>query len=126
MDYNQNVAKLAVENENFRREILTGPHSQVVLMSLKPGEDIGEETHKVDQILVFVQGFGEAVLNGVKSPVEAGSLVMVPAGTQHNFINTGESVMKLYTVYAPAEHAPGTVHKTRAEAMAAEELEHKQ
>ena len=89
-------------------------------MSVEPGDDIGEETHDVDQVLVFVAGEGEAVLNGDRSTVEANTMVVVPAGTLHNFINTGSTALKLYTVYAPPEEEPGTLHRTKAEAVAAE------
>jgi mannose-6-phosphate isomerase-like protein (cupin superfamily) len=105
---------------DFRREILTNQHSQLVLMSIEPGDEIGEETHDVDQILAFVTGQGEAVLDGRKSRVEEGSLVAVPAGTRHNFINTGNRPLKLYTIYSPPEESPGTLHRTKAEALAAE------
>ena len=119
--FSKDIIALAKQNEFFRQEILTNEHSQLVLMSVQPGDDIGEETHDVDQILVFVAGSGEAVLNGQKSKVEANSLVVVPAGTLHNFVNTGSTPLKLFTVYSPPEEAPGTLHKTRAEA---EEAEH--
>ncbi len=105
----------------FRQEILTNEHSQVVLMSVEPGDDVGEETHDVDQVLVFVEGEGESVLNGERGRIGAGSFVSVPAGTRHNFINTGTTPLKLYTVYAPPEEEPGTLHRTRAEAMEAEQ-----
>lgn len=120
MSFHDDIVALAKQNENFRREVTTGQHSQVVLMSLAPGEDIGEEVHAdVDQTLVFVSGEGQAVLDGEKSAITANSLYFVPAGTRHNFINTGSTSMKLFTIYAPPEHAPGTVFKTRAEAEAA-------
>ena len=119
--FNDNIRKLAKDNTDFRREVFTNKHSQLVLMSIEPGEEIGEETHKVDQILVFVKGEGEAILNGKKSPVAKGSLVAVPAGTRHNFINTGDKRLKLYTIYSPPEEAPGTLHHSREEALAAEE-----
>jgi mannose-6-phosphate isomerase-like protein (cupin superfamily) len=118
--FNDNIQKLVKEATDFRREILTNRHSQVVLMCVQPGDDIGEETHDVDQVLVFVEGRGEAYLDGEKSIVEEGSLVAVPAGTLHNFINTGNGPLKLYTIYSPPEEAPGTVHHTKAEAEAAE------
>ncbi len=121
MGFNEDIVKKAKANTYFREVLSTGPHSQVVVMSLKPGEDIGAETHPdVDQILVFVQGEGESVLNGKKSPVAAGSLVHVPCGTRHNFINKGKRALRLYTVYAPPQHKPGTVHKTKADADKAE------
>ncbi len=120
----KHIEQLALENENFRKVLFTNKHSQVVLMSIKPGEDIGLEVHQVDQILVFVQGTGIALVNGEEKQISAGDLVDVPSGTQHNFTNTGSEDLKLYTVYAPAEHADGTVHKTRAEAVEAEAHEH--
>ncbi len=111
---NANIRKLAQENSDFRREILTNEHSQIVLMSLKPGEDIGEETHDgVDQTLAFVDGEGEAILDGRKARIEPGFLVAVPAGTRHNFVNTGRTPLKLYTIYSPPEEAPGTVQHTK-------------
>ncbi|BAZ09477.1 hypothetical protein NIES4071_12850 [Calothrix sp. NIES-4071] len=122
--FNKDIFGLAKENNFFRKEILTNEHSQIVLMSVEPGDDIGEESHDVDQVLVFVEGEGEAVLNRERSKIQANSLVVVPAGTQHNFINTGSTALKLYTVYAPPEEAPGTLHKTKAEAVAAEAHEH--
>jgi mannose-6-phosphate isomerase-like protein (cupin superfamily) len=119
--FNEDIAQLTKDNTDFRRVILTEKHSQVVLMSVEPGDDIGEETHEVDQLLVFVLGKGEAVLNGRKSEIEANRMVLVPAGTKHNFINTGRTPLKLYTVYAPPEEPEGLVHKTKAEAEAWEE-----
>jgi mannose-6-phosphate isomerase-like protein (cupin superfamily) len=118
--FNTDIIKRTTENTFFRQEILTNEHSQLVLMSVERGDDIGEETHEVDQVLVFVAGEGEAVLNGERSTVTANSLVVVPAGTTHNFINTGTTPLKLFTVYAPPEEAPGTLHRTKADALAAE------
>ena len=119
--FNDDIKKLAKANQDFRREILTNVHSQVVLMCLQPGEDIGEEVHAGnDQLLVLVKGKGEVRLDGSASAVGKGSLVSVPAGTRHNLVNTGARPIHLYTIYAPPETAPGTVHATRAEAMAAE------
>jgi len=121
MAFNEDIVKKALANKYFRQVLSTGPHSQVVVMSIPPGGDIGEETHDdVDQILAFVQGEGKAVLDGKKSALGVGRLVHVPAGTRHNFINTGKVDLRLYTVYAPPQHKPGTVHKTKAEADAAE------
>jgi mannose-6-phosphate isomerase-like protein (cupin superfamily) len=122
-DFNRDIASMAMKNTDFRRVVLTQKHSQLVLMSVEPGDEIGEETHEVDQILVFVDGEGQAVLDGKTSKVKANSLVEVPAGTLHNFINTGDTPLKLYTIYAPPEEEPDTVHKTKAEADAAEEAE---
>ena len=111
----------ARSNTYFREVISTGPHAQVVVMSIPPAGEIGEEVHTdVDQVLIFVEGEGVAVLEGVRSPVWPGRLVHVPAGTRHNFVNEGSVDLKLYTVYAPPEHAPGTIHRTKAEADAAE------
>ncbi len=120
-EFNENIKELAKENTDFRREILTNEYSQIVLMSVEPGDEIGEETHDVDQVLVFVKGDGEAVLDGKRSPIEEGSLVAVPAGTSHNFINTSKKPLKLFTIYSPPEEAPGTVHRTKTEALAAEQ-----
>jgi mannose-6-phosphate isomerase-like protein (cupin superfamily) len=118
--FNQDIVTLARSSTDFRREILTQAHSQVVIMSVGPGDDIGEETHGVDQLLFFISGRGDAVVNGHRSAVAAGSLVAVPAGTRHNFINTGSEPLKLFTIYAPPEEAPGTLHRTKADAMPSE------
>lgn len=107
-------------NEYFRQTLETGEHAQLVVMTLQPGEEIGEETHDGDQILFFVEGEGEAILAGEASPVRPGEYTFVPAGTLHNFVNTGSAPLRLVTTYAPPEHAPGTVHRTKAEADAAE------
>lgn len=125
MSFHADIAGRARENTAFRQEIVTGAHSQVVLMSIPQGGEIGEEVHAdTDQTLVFVEGQGEAILDGVRSPITVNSLYFVPAGTRHNFINTGQQPLKLFTVYAPPEHAPGTVHATKAEADAAEAAHH--
>ena len=121
MQFQGNIIDLAKQNSNFRQTLSTNAHSQVVVMSLLPGEDIGEEVHDVDQILVFIEGQGEAILNKQTTKVGVNDLVVVPAGTTHNFKNTSAGLMKLYTVYAPAEHRDGTVHATKAEAIADEE-----
>jgi mannose-6-phosphate isomerase-like protein (cupin superfamily) len=124
MPFNEDIVKKAKANSYFREVLATGPNSQIVVMSIPPGGDIGDEVHEdVDQTLVFVQGEGEAILDGQKSAVSVGRLVHVPAGTRHNFVNTGKTDLRLYTIYAPPEHAPGTIHKTKAEADAAEEAE---
>jgi mannose-6-phosphate isomerase-like protein (cupin superfamily) len=115
------VVALARENEAFRREIATASHSQIVAMTIPPGEEIGEEVHDhVDQILLFIEGEGEAVLESQRSDVSPNDLVLVKAGTRHNFINTADRSLRLVTIYAPPEHPPGTVHATRAEGEAAE------
>jgi mannose-6-phosphate isomerase-like protein (cupin superfamily) len=115
------VVAATKDNTDFRRVLETGPFSQLVVMSIEPGSEIGEETHDdVDQTLVFVEGEGEAVLEGTASPVTPGDLVFVPAGTLHNFVNRGSVPLKLWTLYAPPEHPDGTVHRTKAEADEAE------
>ena len=115
------IIELAKRNDAFRREVATGEHSQVAVMTIPPAEEIGEEVHEGnDQLLVIVEGECEAVLDGRTSQVGPNQLVLVKAGTRHNFINTGQAPLHLVTVYAPPEHAPGTVHQTKAEAEAAE------
>ena len=120
MQFNQNIRSLAKENTFFRKVLVTGAHSQVVLMSIPPNGEIGEEVHAVDQTLVFVEGEGEAIVGLERSPVVPDSLVFVPAGTKHNVRNAGLDDLKLYTIYAPPEHKPGTVHRTKEEAETAE------
>ncbi len=120
MKFHDDIMRIVRENTFFRQEIVTGSHSQVVVMSIPVGGEIGVEVHEVDQTLLFVEGTGEAILDDEKTSITAGHLVFVPAGTKHNFLNTGLGDMKLITVYAPPEHQPGTVHKTKAEADAAE------
>jgi mannose-6-phosphate isomerase-like protein (cupin superfamily) len=117
----KNYVELARQNDAFRRTIATGEHSQVVVMAIQPGEEIGEETHDGDQILLFVEGEGKAVLDGESESVRAGDLVFVPAGRLHNFINAGPEPLRLVTIYAPPEHPDGTVHETKADADAAEQ-----
>ena len=121
MSYVKNLEKDAVENENFRKVLNTTDKSQLVVMSLLPHEDIGEEVHKVDQFIRIEEGKGKAILNGEEFDIEDGFAVVIPAGTRHNIINTEDGPMKLYTIYTPPEHAPDTIHKTKAEAEAAEE-----
>lgn len=115
-----NIEKDTLENDNFRKVIFTAPHSQLVLMCIEPGDDIGEETHdKVDQFFRIESGEGVAVLNGVENKIEDGSAVVVPAGTKHNLINTSKTEkLKLYTVYSPANHIDERIHKTKADAIA--------
>ena len=111
----------ARSNDAFRREVLTGEHEQVVVMTIPPGGEIGEEVHPdTDQVLVFVEGRGEAQLDGETSEIGPNDLVFVRAGTRHNFVNSGERPLRLITIYAPPEHEAGTVHATKAEADAAE------
>ncbi|HEU4350138.1 MAG TPA: cupin domain-containing protein [Actinoplanes sp.] len=110
------IAVEAEKNPDFRRVLWTGKSTQLVIMTVQPGEDIGEEVHHVDQILTFVSGVARAVVAGETKDVAAGDLVVVPAGTRHNFINTGPNPLVLYTIYGPPEHAPGAVHHTKQEA----------
>lgn len=119
MSYHTNIIKATQENENFRRVLFTGPNSQLVVMSIPPGGEVGEETHKyTEQTLFFLSGTGEAVLNDKKFRVGPGDAVVVVPGTKHNFRNTGAEALKIYTVYAPPNHIDGRVHKTKAEADA--------
>ena len=112
-------------NDNFRKVLFTGEHSQLVLMSLRPGEEIGLETHPhVDQFFRFEQGQGRVVVGDEEFSVADGDSVVVPAGSQHNVVNTGEGDLKLYTIYSPPNHPDGTVHQTKADADAAEAEEH--
>jgi len=104
--------------------LYTAPNSQLVLMAIQPGEDIGEEVHELDQFLRIEAGEGNAVLNGEEYPIEDGSAIVVPAGTRHNFINTSSSApLKLYTIYSPPEHRDGVIHATKADAEADSEDE---
>ncbi|MGE5333930.1 MAG: cupin domain-containing protein [Nitrososphaerota archaeon] len=120
MSFHDNIVALAQRNEDFRRVVFTGRYSQIVLMSLAPGEEIGEEVHEnVDQTLIFVTGEGKAVVGGETNPITVNTIYFIPAGTRHNFINTGSGPLKLFTIYAPPEHAPGTVFRTQTEAAAA-------
>ena len=115
------IVAAARSNDAFRREVLTGEHEQVVVMTIPPGGEIGDEVHPdTDQVLAFVDGRGEAILDGQRSAVGPNDLVFVRAGTRHNFVNTGDAPLRLITIYAPPEHEPGTVHQTKAEADAAE------
>lgn len=114
----QDIEGLAVSNDEFRRVLYTAQHCQLVLMALKPGEEIGAEVHTLDQFFRVEQGTGKAVLDGVPTAIGPGFAVVVPAGTNHNIINTGGVSLKLYTVYAPPNHRDGVVHHTRHDAEA--------
>ena len=122
----QDIETLAVRNDYFRQVLYTAKHCQLVLMALKPGEEIGAEVHTLDQFFRVEEGTGEAILDGVRTPIRAGFAVVVPAGATHNIINTGSSPLKLYTLYSPPNHRDGVVHATRADAEAdAEEFDGK-
>jgi mannose-6-phosphate isomerase-like protein (cupin superfamily) len=114
--YVQDIENMAVRNNKFRQVLYTTKNCQLVIMSLRPQEDIGAEIHKVDQFFRVEEGSGEAVLNGVRTAIQAGFAIIVPAGTNHNIINTGSELLKLYTIYAPPNHRDGVVHETRADA----------
>ncbi len=119
--YIQNIEQATIENENFRTVVYTDRNDQLVLMSLLPGEDIGEEVHDVDQFFRFEAGAGKVVLDGVEHAVTDGFAVLVPKGTRHNVINTGTEALKMYTLYSPPNHRDGVVHRTKADAEADEE-----
>lgn len=117
------IRKLAKANTDFRREVITGSHEQVVLMCLQPDEDIGEEVHPdTDQLFQVVKGKGEAVLEGTTQPLGKGAMLLVPAGMRHNVRNTGHKRLRLVTIYAPPHHPVGAVCATRADAMRAEKV----
>ena len=118
----QNIESLTVGNTEFRRVLYTARNCQLVLMALKPKEEIGMEVHTLDQFFRVEEGTGEAVLDGVRTKIKAGFAVLVPAGTKHNIVNTGNVPLKLYTLYSPPNHRDGVVHHTRAEAEA--DVEH--
>ncbi len=113
----KNIEDLAVKNENFRQVLYTARNCQLVIMALKPKEDIGMEVHELDQFFRVEEGKGEAILDGVHTPISAGFAVLVPAGTNHNIINTGSVPLKLYTLYSPPNHRDGVIHRTRADAL---------
>jgi len=119
--YVTNIEKATKENNNFRKVLYTAQSSQLVVMSLKAGEEIGAEVHDLDQFIRVEEGKGKAVLDGVEHEIKDGFAVVVPAGANHNIINTGEEEMKLYTVYSPPEHRDGVVHATKEEAEKGEE-----
>jgi mannose-6-phosphate isomerase-like protein (cupin superfamily) len=117
------IEKETEKNSDFRRVLYTGKHSQLVLMNLGPGEEIGEETHNdVDQFFRFERGEGKVIIDGVEHSVKGGHGVIVPAGARHNVVNTSRRAnLRLYTIYSPPEHQDGVVRHTKKEAMASEE-----
>ncbi len=119
----QNIEKATLKNDNFRKVLYTVKHSQLVLMSLRPGEEIGEETHDtLDQFFRFEKGEGKVVIEGKESEIKDGFAVVIPAGTLHNIINTSQTeFLKLYTIYSPPNHADGVEFKTKEEAEASSE-----
>lgn len=122
--YTNDIEQATLHNENFRQVLYTTKLSQLVVMSIDVGSEIGEEVHDVDQFLRIEAGSGCAILDGVKHDVADGFAIVVPAGTKHNVINTGAEPLKLYTVYTPPNHKDGLVHKTKADADADEPNDH--
>ncbi|MFA5368956.1 MAG: cupin domain-containing protein [Candidatus Paceibacterota bacterium] len=118
--YNANIEKLTLENDNFRKVLYTSKHSQLVLMSLKPSEEIGMEVHEDnDQFLRIEKGNGKCIIDGNEYEISDGAAIIVPSGAQHNVINTSETEdLKLYTIYSPAHHKDGIIRATKEEAEA--------
>lgn len=114
----EDIEALAAGNVDFRRVLYTAKSCQLVLMALQPGEAIGAEVHTLDQFFRVEEGSGESVIDGVRTPIRAGFALIIPAGANHNIINTGSGPMKLYTLYAPPNHRDGVVHHTRQDAEA--------
>lgn len=120
--YVSNIEQISLKNDNFRKVLYTTKHCQLVVMSLQPGEDIGMEVHQLDQFLRCESGRGKAVLDGVEHEISDGFVIIVPAGANHNIINTSpDQPMKLYTLYAPPNHRDGVVHETKEQAEADDE-----
>lgn len=112
-----NIEEKTLKNNYFREVLFTTDKSQLVVMALKPGEEIGMEVHpEHDQFIRIESGKGKAIMNGEEHEIVDGSAVVIPAGAQHNIVNTSQEIMKLYTIYTPPEHKPGTIHKTKDEA----------
>lgn len=124
--YSVDIERATLEGNDFRRVLFTGPQSQLVIMTLQPGEEIGTERHEGhDQFIRVEAGEGEALLDGERHPLSDGVAVVVPAGTEHNVVNTSASEpLRLYTIYSPSEHPDGTVHQTKAEADEYERSHH--
>lgn len=114
----QDIESLSIRNDEFRKVLYTAKNCQLVLMALKPREEIGAEVHTLDQFFRVEEGSGQAILDGVATTIRAGFAVLVPAGARHNIVNTGTEPLKLYTLYAPPNHRDGVVHHTRADAEA--------
>jgi len=119
--YVHNIEKESLDNEYFRKVLYTDERLQLVVMSLAPNEDIGEEVHELDQFIRVEKGEGKSVLNGEEHVISDGYAIIIPKGVRHNIINGENGHMKLYTIYTPPQHMTGTIHKTKAEAEAAEE-----
>ncbi len=120
--YVKNIEKLSLQNENFRQVLYTAKNSQLVIMSLKPGEDIGEEVHQLDQFIRCEAGIGKAILDDVTHDISEGFVVIVPSGAKHNIINTSLGIpLKLYTLYSPPNHRDGIIHQNKTQAENDEE-----
>ncbi len=124
--YTTNIEQKSLENEYFREVLYTAPHSQLVVMTLQVGEEIGKETHgEIDQFIRVEAGQGEAILDGERYPLGDGDVVVIPAGTEHNVVNTSNSEpLRLYTIYSPPEHPDGTINRTKQDAEAYEREHH--
>lgn len=119
MGFVTNIEKETLENTNFRKVLFTAKHSQLVVMHLQPGEEIGEETHTLDQFIRVEKGTGKTIMNGEETAIADGNAIVIPAGTKHNVVNTSQiESMKVYTIYSPPEHRDGTIHATKADALA--------
>ncbi|MCX6787101.1 MAG: cupin domain-containing protein [Candidatus Kaiserbacteria bacterium] len=113
--YITHIEKETKENSDYRRVVYTAKNSQLVLMSIAPGEEIGAEVHHLDQFFRFESGQGKVIIDGVEHEVADGDAVVIPEGAQHNVINTGTDALKLYTIYSPPNHKDGTIHATKAD-----------
>lgn len=121
MPFNADMNKLARENDYFQKEVYLDKNIQIVLMSIQPGEEIGMESHRADQTTFFVDGTAQAIVDGEELKMSAGHMLVIPKGAQHNIINKGKGLLKLFSVYSPAAEEHGVAHKTKADAEAAEE-----
>lgn len=115
--YAGNIEEKTLANENYREVLYTGPDSQLVVMAIPPGVEIGEEVHDLDQFVRIEAGTGEAVLNDETHQVQDGFALVVPSGARHNIRNTGSDTLKLYTIYTAPEHEPGTIHTTKEDSI---------
>jgi mannose-6-phosphate isomerase-like protein (cupin superfamily) len=116
--FNDNAIQLARENTYYRKVLFTDDKSQLVLMCLQANQEIPEEVHQADQIIIIVEGVGKAILNGVSSELFEGHILVIPLGTTHAICNTGSSTLKIITIYTPPQHKPGTIHKTKEDEKA--------
>ena len=119
--FNKDIIDLTTKNKNFQKEVYYDENCQIVMMSIEPGDDIGEETHDADQTTFFVSGEGQAVVEGSRTKVVPNRIIVIPKGSKHNIINKGDEPLKLFTVYSPPAEEQGVSHKTKEEAEAAEE-----